>query len=187
MKTSNQYQIFHYRWDIPLLAEMFRTNGAKFITLANRCGISRGVLKTSLTRLIASGLIAENPGYGHPMRPEYILTEAGKAIGPFCVAFLQEGAKREVTEVFRNKWSCPAIIATGDETIRFNALKKQLSPVTSRALSSTLKLLQDHDCMTTTRLDISPPANSYALSRKTRGLYSIYCEHRPIITACAAL
>lgn len=185
METLDQYKIFHYRWDIPLLAELFSANGARFISLANRYGISRGVLKASLSRLIASGLVMENPGYGHPLRPEYILTEAGKAIGPFCVAFLQEGQKRKVTDVFRNKWSCPAIVATGDATIRFNALKKQLSPVTSRALSATLKLLQDHDCMTLTRLDISPPANSYALSRKTRGLYTIFREHRPVISSYA--
>lgn len=187
METPDQYKIFHYRWDIPLLAEMFSRNGAKFITLASRYGISRGVLKASLQRLIASGLVIENPGYGHPLRPEYILTAAGKAIGPFCAAFLREGQKRAVSEVFRNKWSCPAIIATGHDSIRFNALKKHLSPVTSRALSATLRLLQDHDCMTSKRLDISPPANCYTLSRKSRGLYSIYREHQPTIARLARL
>lgn len=179
----DQYRLFQYRWDISLLAEMFRSNGAKLITLQQRCGISRGVLKSSLARLIAAGLVCENPGYGHPLRPEYILTANGQAIGPFCVEFLLEGQKRQIEEVMAGRWSAPTIIRTGPGAQRFNELKKQLDPVTSRALSSVLKSLQEHSCLITERLDTSPPANIYSLGKKSRGLYRIYQEHQTIIDA----
>lgn len=177
----DNFKIFQYRWDIAILAEMHRSQGARLITLHKRCGMSRSVLRTCLARLIAACLVRQNPGYGHPLRPEYILTAAGEAIGPFCASFLKEGERRQISEVFLNKWSCPVMLRTGTEALRFNDLKRQLQPVTSRALSQALKLLHDHSCMAVRLIDSSPPTNLYSLSRKSRGLYRVYLEHQPVI------
>lgn len=162
---------------MPIIAELYRDRGAKLITLQSRLGMSRSMVKQSLERLIDAGLVAQNPGYGHPLRPEYVLTAHGEDVGPFCQQFYQEGQRQDVTEVFKNKWACPAIISTGLDQLRFNELKRKLSPVTSRALSVTLKNLQEGRCLAVSLIDGHPPANLYALTRDAQGLYEIYKDH----------
>ena len=44
-----------------------------------RLGLSRSMLTASLTQLIEAGWLQRNPGHGHPLRPEYVLTDAGRA------------------------------------------------------------------------------------------------------------
>lgn len=122
-----------------------------------------------------------NPGYGHPMRPEYILSTEGMAIGEFCASIAEEGQRRDIRELLQGKWTCPAIIRTGKERLRFNELKRRLPPVTSRALSLTLKDLLEAECMQAKLLAGHPPAHQYGLSRKVRGIYRIYTEHRELI------
>lgn len=179
----NEYKIFQYRWDISILALLYMSKGDKLVTIQKYFEISRGVLKTCLTRLIEADLLIMNTGYGHPMRPEYILTEKGESLGPFCVEILKEGKKRNIEEVFQSRWSCPIIIGTGDQKKRFNELKMELMPVTSRALSSTVKFLYEIKCLRREILDISPPSFSYSLGKKSYGLYRIYKEHKRTITS----
>ena len=170
--------IFQYRWDLSLLAELYRSNGGKFITLQNRYGISRGILKTSLERLVSAGLVVQNPGYGHPMRPEYILTQLGISVGSLCDALLAEGEKRGVSDIFYDKWSCPIIFSTGKEKVRFNTLKKDLNPITPRALSGSLKKLHQLKCLRRSLLDTNPPMHIYSLAKKSLGLFKIYDERK---------
>ena len=179
----NEYKIFQYRWDIAILALLYVSKGGKLVTIQKHFGISRGVLRVCLARLIEADLLIINTGYGHPMRPEYILTKKGESLGPFCDEMLKEGRKQNIEEVFQNRWSCPIIIRTGEQKIRFNELKKELVPVTSRALSSTVKFLNEIKCLRRDILDISPPSFSYSLGRKSYGLYSIYKEHKGTITS----
>ncbi|MGH2451320.1 MAG: winged helix-turn-helix transcriptional regulator, partial [Candidatus Limnocylindria bacterium] len=70
--------LFHHRWAAPVLAELDRSRGSRFVTLSNRLALSRESLRRTLTALIDAGLVMKNPGYGHPLRPEYILTERGR-------------------------------------------------------------------------------------------------------------
>ncbi len=173
----NEYKIFQYKWDISLIGKLYQDHGSKVITLQSHFGISRGILKSSLERLLDVGLVMENPGYGHPMRAEYILTSKGQALGPFCIALLEEGRKKEITEIFENKWSCPIIIKVGEHIKRFNELKNVLAPVTSRALSTNLKFLHEAKCLKREIFDSHPPLFIYSLERKSRGIFSIYKEH----------
>ncbi len=172
-----EYKIFQYRWDIRLLAKLYLDPGSKIITMQSHFGISRVLLKSSLKRLLEVGLIIENPGHGHPMRAEYILTPKGNSLAPFCVSLLKETKKREISEVFESKWSCPIIISTGEHEKRFNELKKDLNPVTSRALSTNLKFLFDIKCLKREIFDSNPPSFIYSLEKKSRGIFKIYKEH----------
>ena len=63
---------------------------AKFVVLQKRLGISRSSLQRTLRALIDAGLVKKNPGYGHPMRPEYLLTERGAKVGAPAQALIAQ-------------------------------------------------------------------------------------------------
>ncbi len=71
---STLVALFHNRWSVPILAELHRQRGSRFVTLARTLGMSRESLRRTLAALIESGLVGRNPGYGHPLRPEYVLS-----------------------------------------------------------------------------------------------------------------
>ena len=48
----------------------------------NRLGVGRESLRATLDALRELGLVQPTPGHGHPMRPEYLLTAAGRDFLP---------------------------------------------------------------------------------------------------------
>src|SRR3546814_10066312 len=72
-------QLSGHRWLVPLLADLASRKGARFVELIHRLGLSRDSLTRTLQAAAALGWVRRNPGHGHPLRPEYILTEAGSA------------------------------------------------------------------------------------------------------------
>jgi DNA-binding HxlR family transcriptional regulator len=137
--------IFHRRWSAPILSEMLvgdtHPGGVKFITLARRLKLSRDSLHATLKHLIAHDYVMRNPGYGHPMRPEYLLAESGYRIAPLCQRLLQEARARAWTDLILRKWSMPVLYVIGQGVMRFSELKLALPSITSRALTLSLKQL----------------------------------------------
>jgi len=129
----------HHRWSAPVLAELGRTRGTRFVVLANRLGVGRTSLRRTLDALIDLGLVRRNPGYGHPLRPEYLLTAAGEGAAGRCGRLLAavDGAR----EVMLRKWSLPVLVALGRQA-RFSELRDSLPGVTGRALALALKDLE---------------------------------------------
>src|SRR3546814_8782260 len=72
-------QLSVHRWLVPLLADLASRKGARFVELIHRHGLSRDSLTRTLQAAAALGWVRRHPGHGHPLRPEYILTEAGSA------------------------------------------------------------------------------------------------------------
>jgi DNA-binding HxlR family transcriptional regulator len=72
------------RWTVPLLAELLEQKGGRFASLLAGLGIARDSLARTLAQAIESGWVARNPGYGHPLRPEYVLTPRGEAVAAAC-------------------------------------------------------------------------------------------------------
>ena len=66
--------LVHHRWALPVLGELYRDDGAKFVTLVHRLNVSKDSLARTLEHLRTLDLAVKNPGYGHPLRPEYVLT-----------------------------------------------------------------------------------------------------------------
>ena len=162
--------IVHHRWSLPVLAELSALGGAKFVTLTNRLGASRESLRATLDALVDLGLVQGNPGHGHPMRPEYLLTAAGGRLAPACARLVEALRALDVEDVALRKWSLPVArgLVAGEE--RFNALKAQLPGVTPRALSIALRSLQEARLVERRIQDGSPPTPVYRLAPRARSL-----------------
>jgi len=149
----------HHRWSAPVLAELGRTGGARFVVLANRLGVGRASLQRTLAALVELGLVRRNPGYGHPLRPEYLLTPQGEAAASRCERLL--AAADEKAGVLLRKWSLPVLAALRDAK-RFSELRTALPGVSARALALALKDLERAALVTRRVEETYPPSAVYA-------------------------
>jgi DNA-binding HxlR family transcriptional regulator len=154
--------LFRFRWNASVLAELFTSDGAKFVTLVAKLGISRSVLRSTLKYLIGVGLVAPNPGYGHPLRPEYLLTPAGREAAPFCLELISVTRHRDQEFLLQSKWAFPLLFALDRGEMRFSELKALLAPITPKALSEELKRLVETNLVRRTIVDGFPPVSMYA-------------------------
>jgi DNA-binding HxlR family transcriptional regulator len=171
--VSTLVELSHHRWSMPVLAEIRRTRGSRFATLAGRLGVTGESLRRTLTYLVDERLVERNPGYGHPLRPEYLLTRRGKIVAPHVQRLLDRLAGRE--EVGLKKWSLP-VLAELDEPRRFSELRAAL-PASPRALTLALKDLQAERLVRRRVTDEYPPQVRYEATRAAR----------PIVGAARAL
>ncbi len=159
-------ELVHRRWNIPILAELYQRGGAKFVTLVNALDVGRASLAASLAHLIEMGLVMKNPGHGHPMRPEYVLTDAGKAVGEACLDLTKAFTKAADVDLALRKWTLPLVAAISKDVRRFNELSRALPNATPRAVTLGLKGLTAQDWVNRTVIDDYPPTVGYELSNK---------------------
>ncbi|MEX2217157.1 MAG: winged helix-turn-helix transcriptional regulator [Phycisphaerales bacterium] len=158
------------RWALPALAELHRAGGLKFITLVNSLGASRPAAREALDHLIALGLATPNPGYGHPLRPEYILTPRGRALGPACIALHDLARRLGLAEVLRRRWSLAVLAAIRAGRRRFSELKAYTPTLTDRALALALKDLLAAGLIARRLIDGAPPSAAYQPTRRATPL-----------------
>jgi DNA-binding HxlR family transcriptional regulator len=159
-------ELFHHRWAAGVLAELDRTRGSRFVTLANRVGVGRESLRRTLSALIEGGLVMRNPGYGHPLRPEYVLTPRGLRVAPVCGDLLAGLRELGVEGAALKKWSLPVVLSLGGPgRRRFSALQERLRDITARALALALKDLTAAGLVDRAVTDGYPPASVYSLTR----------------------
>ncbi len=162
--------LFHYRWAVPTLAAMGSLGGAaKFVTLQRAVGAARSSLKRTLEALIDAGFMGRNPGYGHPLRPEYLLTSKGHALAPACVSVVETLRQLEVEDIGLRKWSLPLAHALASRG-RFNLVRATLGDVTPRALAQALRDLQEAGLVERRLVDDSPPRAEYRLTPRGQRL-----------------
>lgn len=128
------------------------------MNLSHTLGVSRESLRRTLAFLTESGLIQRNPGKGHPLRPEYLLTDP--QLGAFAAVLTELLADLGVTDVGLKKWSLPTLTLLVDER-RFSEIRRALPDVTPRALTLTLKDLESSGLITRTVTEDYPPATVY--------------------------
>lgn len=148
------------------MAQLSTTGGSRFVPLANTLGVSRDTLRQTLDALIQAGLVTRNPGYGHPSRPEYVLTESGQRIGPVCVELMEELRRRGVEDVLLKKWSMPILAALSAES-RYGELRRAVG-ATPRALTLALKELAARGLVERRVHTGFPPSTTYRLTPKSR-------------------
>ncbi|HEU5066163.1 MAG TPA: winged helix-turn-helix transcriptional regulator [Gaiellaceae bacterium] len=170
---STLVALFHNRWSVPILAELHRQRGSRFVTLSRILGLNRESLRRTLTALIDSGLVGRNPGYGHPLRPEYVLTSSGERIAAGCRPLVERLRRGDLEEVGLKKWSMPVVFALGDGPLRFSELRDALEGITPRALTLALKDLESVGLVDRRVTEDYPPATVYRLTRAGRPLATL--------------
>lgn len=127
-------------WSLKALALMHEGVPGRQAPLLAASGAGRTAFVQSLRHLEDLGLLERNPGHGHPLRPEYRLTPEGRALAP--VAHQVEAAVRNESgsALLRRMWTVP-LLASAKRPKPFSAIKRDLVPVTDRALSKSLREL----------------------------------------------
>lgn len=129
------------RWSIKALALINGGCTARVSPLADAAGCGRTAMADSINNLIALNLLERNPGYGHPLRPEFRLTQRGTRAAHWSEELIKQAAQPEDQAVIQGKWSLPVMSCLSDHS-RFNQLKDELAPITDRSLSLSLNQLQ---------------------------------------------
>jgi DNA-binding HxlR family transcriptional regulator len=160
--------LFHHRWSAPVLAQILAQKGSRFAALAGTLGVGSDSLRRALDSLLALGLVARNPGYGHPLRPEYILTDRGRSVAQRCARLLAAADE----DVLLRKWSLP-VLAALDRPARFSELRAAVPGVTPRALTLALKDLQSANLVERRVEDAYPPRAVYSATTHGRRLQRI--------------
>ena len=171
--------LFHRRWAVPVLSELHRSRGAKFITLHERLGVSRETLRVTLDDLIEEGWVQRNLGHGHPMRPEYLLAADGRLLAPSAARLMRTVRRMGIEPLAFMKWTMPLTWVLGHEPHRFGQLRARLPDITSRALTLSLKGMQTVGLVRRDVYDEYPPVTSYALERRARPVYRAL---RPLVS-----
>lgn len=158
--VSTLAALCHHRWSLPVLAEIGRTRGSRFATLTGRLGVTGESLRRTLAYLQEEGLATRNTGYGHPLRPEYLLTPRGRKLVPRISKLLAALAGHE--DVGLKKWSLP-VLAELSEPRRFSELRARLA-VGPRALALALQDLESASLVRRTVTDDRPPQTRYEVT-----------------------
>jgi DNA-binding HxlR family transcriptional regulator len=158
------------RWFVPLLALASRDEGVRSAALAARLGISRSMLAGVLDRLLGKGWLERNPGHGHPLRPEYILTDAGRPVGAWCERVIEERRILGLDGKGLGRWALPLVGRLDRRWERFSWLEAQLSPISPRSLSLALKQLLEVRLVERRVEDAFPPRPLYGLTGRGQRL-----------------
>lgn len=172
----------HHRWCLPLLAEMgARARGARLVEVQSALRAPRPGVQRAAASLMELGLLDRFPGYGHPLRPEYVLTPAGRAVAARSAAYVNSASALNAHAVAFRKWTAPVLVAVLAGASRFTALNARLDGITPRALTSALRASCGAGLLRRRVDDGFPPRSQYGLSANGTRL----AEHAR--TVCRAL
>ena len=154
-----------YRWAVPLLTDLAARGGARFVELLHRLQIPRESLSRTLEGAAAMGWIMRNPGHGHPLRPEYVLTAGGRRLATKAAEINAVQRRLGIVPSAMTRWSLPIIRSVADGNLRFNDLARAIPPVGPRALSQSLRALTGQLLISRELLDLYPPSSQYSLTK----------------------
>ncbi|MGF7149052.1 DNA-binding HxlR family transcriptional regulator [Sphingomonas zeicaulis] len=127
------------RWAMPLMAALDAAGGIRFAVAEMRLAAPRNSLSRAFDHVIAAGWVIRNPGHGHPLRPEYLLADAGRPIAGAAARVMHERAAQGLSPADLGRWTLPLVVGIAGEERRFGDLLTRLAPVTPRALSLAIK------------------------------------------------
>ncbi|MEJ2088406.1 MAG: helix-turn-helix domain-containing protein [Gammaproteobacteria bacterium] len=139
--------------------------GTRLAVLQHRLSASRQSLRAALAVAMDLGMIERNPGYGHPLRPEYLLTEPGRRVARACAEYAHMTERAGVAEIRFRKWTAPILYSLSQGHCRFSEIETDLGEITPRALTASLRSLCETGLVLREVEDDYPPRAAYRLSR----------------------
>jgi DNA-binding HxlR family transcriptional regulator len=127
-------------WAIPILSNLHAGVAGRQAPLLAATGASRTAFAQSMDHLITIGLLERNPGYGHPLRPEFRLTELGVTAAAIADKIQSVTADKD-QDLIRRSWTLPVLTAI-NRPCHFGDIKRNLGTITDRALSQSLKTME---------------------------------------------
>ena len=128
-------------WALPILAHLDSGVAGRQAALLTATGASRTAFAQSMEHLIKLGLLERNPGYGHPLRPEFRLTKTGQEAAGLAGKILRL-PERDDLALLRRSWTLP-VLATLQKPRQFGEIKRSLTTITDRALSQSLRSMEE--------------------------------------------
>ena len=159
-------------WSLTALSLIARGVSCRVSPLAAAAGCGRTSMGASVEHLISLGLLERNPGHGHPLRPEYRLTPQGIYVAEWAKGLSNLIRLDQDQVLLRNKWSLPLISCLPKER-RYSEIRRELIPITDRALSSCIiKLTEKSWIKRNVSTNISPPTVTYRPLKTGQRIYT---------------
>ena len=115
-------------------------------------------------------VLERNPGYGHPLRPEFRLTQLGKEAAAIADK-IQRVSSEDDQSLLRKSWTLPVLTSLQTPS-RFNDIKRNLQTITDRALSQSLKSMEGKDWVHRSVDETARPPRSIYSAINTGGMIS---------------
>lgn len=173
MDINDLVKVTSKAWTLTILSLMRSGVPGRQAPLLAASGASRSAFTQSLRHLVEIGMLERNPGHGHPLRPEYRLTRLGESMAAFAHR-IHELVPQKDRAFLRKTWTLP-ILATLQSPRRFNEIAGRLPSISDRALSQSLKSLEDHGWVRRSVSDESrPPRPIYSTANVGAGISRIF-------------
>ncbi|KAJ54763.1 transcriptional regulator [Actibacterium mucosum KCTC 23349] len=155
MYISHLVNLTTRSWALPLLAALHEGVPGRQAPLLKATGAGRTAFAQSLQHLIETGLLERNPGHGHPLRPEFRLTEQGVTAAALA-AQVQGATAAQDRDLLRKAWTLP-VLTQLHKPRQFTEIKQGLMTISDRALSQSLRGMEERRWITRTVEPLARP------------------------------
>ena len=160
-------------WSLDILSQLHKGTTGRQAALITATGAGRTALRHSLDHLIRLNLLERNPGHGHPLRPEFRLTMEGQRVAAVAFQVKTIGGGSTGNTLLRRTWTLP-VLTLSHRPKYFKDIKCKLPKVTDRALSQSLKSLENCNWITREiQHDTRPPRPLYTAANEGAQISSI--------------
>jgi DNA-binding HxlR family transcriptional regulator len=157
-------------WALPILSNLHAGIAGRQAPLLAATGASRTAFAQSMDHLIKMGLLERNPGYGHPLRPEFRLTQIGVTFAAIANK-IQSVSADEDQDLLRRSWTLP-VLSTLHAPNHFNDIKRNLRTISDRALSQSLQSMEVRNWVHRSVDEAARPPRSIYSAVNTGGMIS---------------